>query len=330
MADSLVLKGVKDVIKHKGSEMLLVQPKRGGNTHRIKRWWAPNAVNTVYQGCSLFKVSVGIGVCYLAVNTSEMSTIRIDHKGEFIFGFYSINGVDRAALVNQDMDLIEHYMFPKISGGKIVTVVPPNGAPRPNTLPATSISNVVVTGELAPNVGGAYEYTVDVTGTAGSLTYDWSVTKGQVDDVVGNVALIQWNEAGEGNVSCTVGSDDPNFDGVNGVGSLTVNIAVLFSSLVANATFTYSVTVADGNYELNGVANAGIAGSVGDSFHFDLSDASLAGHPLKIYTDETKTTEVTVGIQRDGDDLVFTPPIAGTFSYQCGNHAGMGGNITVS
>ena len=99
---------------------------------------------------------------------------------------------------------------------------------------------------------------------------------------------------------------------------------------VDDATFTYAVTAADGEFELNGVANAGIAGAVGDSFYFDLSDASLSGHPFKIYTDDTKTTEVTVGVEQQGTNLLFEPPIAGTFSYQCANHADMGGTITVS
>ena len=90
------------------------------------------------------------------------------------------------------------------------------------------------------------------------------------------------------------------------------------------------VTVNSGNYELDGVANAGIAGAAGDTFHFDLSDASNSGHPLKIYADAGKVTEVTVGVEQDGTDLLFTRPIAGTFYYQCENHADMGGQIVIS
>ena len=103
-----------------------------------------------------------------------------------------------------------------------------------------------------------------------------------------------------------------------------------FVERVEDANFTYAVTVADGDFELNGVANAGVAGAVGDIFYFDLSDASNSGHPFKIYTDSSKTTEVTVGVEQQGTDLLFEPPIAGTFSYQCANHADMGGTITVS
>ena len=49
MADSLVLKGVKDVRKHTGTEMLLTNPRRGGNTHQVKEWWR-KSVNTTYAG----------------------------------------------------------------------------------------------------------------------------------------------------------------------------------------------------------------------------------------------------------------------------------------
>jgi plastocyanin len=94
------------------------------------------------------------------------------------------------------------------------------------------------------------------------------------------------------------------------------------------------VTVDDtgnGNkYQIDGVEQDSIVATVGSTIHFDLSDASLSGHPFGIYTDSTKTTPVTVGIEQEGDDLLFTPPIAGTFSYQCGSHANMGGTITVS
>ena len=65
---------------------------------------------------------------------------------------------------------------------------------------------------------------------------------------------------------------------------------------------------------------------------FDFS-AVAGAHPLGIFTDASKTTPVTVGVETGGSGnatLLFQPPIAGTFSYQCINHAAMGGDITVS
>ena len=333
MADSLVLKGVKDVRKHKGNEMVLVHPKRGGNTHQIKEWWR-NSVNTTYTGCTVFKVTTAVGSVHLVLPTgkSEDVDIRIDHDGSFNFAFYNINEIDRAALFTADMQLIEHYIFPSIAGGSIVTVTPPGGADRPSAAPPdTTIDSVTVSGETAPTDGTDEDYTVTVTGDATPYTYTWSATGGTVSAGQGTAtATVSWTASGAGSVTCTVGSTNGNFDGNTGSDTLNTTVAVLFATRVANANFSYVVTVDNGVYELDGVAQAGIAGAPGDTFHFDLSDASVSGHPFKIYTDATKTTEVTVGVEQNGTDLLFTPPIAGTFSYQCANHAAMGGDINVS
>ena len=131
MSDSLVLKGLKDVRKHTGSEMLLMNPKRGGNSYPVKKWWALNASQTTYVGCSVFKVTQGANTVYLAVDTAEMSTIRIDSDAGFLFKFYSPKQCFRAALFTDGWELIEHYLFPSISGGKIVTVTPPGAGSRP-------------------------------------------------------------------------------------------------------------------------------------------------------------------------------------------------------
>ena len=335
MADSLVLKGVKDVRKHTGDEMMLVHPKRGGNTHQVKEWWR-KSVNTTYTGCTIFDVTTGDGTVKLVLATGgpyiEDCDIRIDHDGSFNFSFYNINEIQRAALFTADMQLIEHYLFPSIAGGSIVTVTPPGAADRPTGAPpATTVDTVTVSGEAAPTNGTDEVYTAAVTGDATPYTYTWAATGGTISAGQGTAtATVSWTAAGAGSVTCTVGSTNAEFDGNTVADTLNTNVAVLFATRVANANFSYVVTVNNGVYELDGVPQAGIAGSAGDTFYFNLADASLSGHPLKIYTDETKTTEVTVGVEQQGTDLLFTPPIAGTFSYQCQNHAAMGGTITVS
>ena len=135
MSDSLVLKGLKDVRKHKGSEMLLMNPKRGGNSYPVKKWWAVNASQTTYVGCSVFKVTQAGLSAYLAIDTAEMSTIRIDSEADFTFNFYGIHQINRAALFTENWELIEHYVFPKISGGKIMTVTPAGSGVRPAVAP---------------------------------------------------------------------------------------------------------------------------------------------------------------------------------------------------
>ena len=136
--------------------------------------------------------------------------------------------------------------------------------------------------------------------------------------------------SGAGARTLTVTATDAAASDNGAQGTLAINASVLFATLVANADYSYVVTVANGVYEIDGVAQQAITANAGEAIYFDLSDASLSGHPLKIYTDSSKTTEVTVGVESDANGLIFTPPIAGTFSYQCASHAGMGGTITIS
>jgi len=140
MADSLVLTGVKDVKKHTGTEMLLTRPKRGGDTHSLKEWWKTGA-NKCYVMCTVFDVTTSTGTVKLALNTKgESSRVRIDHDGSFNFSFYNVGEISRAALFTDAYELIEHYVFPSISGGKIMTVTPASGGVRPTTAVAPSSS----------------------------------------------------------------------------------------------------------------------------------------------------------------------------------------------
>ena len=330
MSDSLVLKGVKDVQKHKGTEMLLMRPKRGGDSHQIKKWWAMNAKSAIYVGCSVFKVAGGSGDVYLALDTNEMSSIRIDHDGTYNFNFYGISQLSRAALFTDSWELIEHYMFPKIAKGPITTVTPPGAASKPSAPPAITIGTVSITGTTNVADGATETYTVDNTGNS---TPSFVLTSSEAGDVIAGLD-VTFNGAGSRTLTATAtdaaASDSP------ATGTLAVNAAVLFSTRVANADLSVAVTVEDsgnGNkYLIDGVEQDGIVATVGSTIHFDMSDASTSGHPIAIYTDATKTTKVTVGIETDAgsNDLIFTPPIAGTFSYQCTQHAAMGGTITVN
>ena len=242
MADSLVLKGTKHVINQTGDEMLLVRPKRGGDTHQVPRWWDLKK-SVQYTAAAIINVSTDVGMLSLVVPVdAENSLLEVRSAGDGTFIFPQNRGINRVAVMSEDLSTFYvEYQFAKISGGPVLkrTV---NALPAPAAVP---------------------------TGPT-------------------------------------------------------------YAERVAAATFSYVVTQANGEFELNGVANAGIAGAVGDTFYFDLADASLSGHPFKIYTDSSKTTEVTVGVDQQGTEILFTPPIAGTFSYQCANHEGMGGTITVS
>lgn len=211
MSDSLVLKGLKDVRKHTGSEMLLMNPKRGGNSYPVKKWWVTNSNQTIYVGCSVFKVTQGGNSVYLAIDTAEMSTIRVDSDASFAFKFFINKEVSRAALFTDGWELIEHYVFPKISGGKVMTVVPAGGASRPSAgPPATTIGTVSVTGAATASDSDTETYTVAVTGgTASGLSYAWTVTgDGVVNGAATGTTVDVDLSTGSATVSCAVSSSD--------------------------------------------------------------------------------------------------------------------------
>jgi plastocyanin len=329
MADSLVLKGVKDVRKHTGSEMMLVRPKRGGDTHQLKKWWLTNINSTVYVGCSLFRVTAGGGSVYLAVDSQEMSTIRIDHDGSFNFAFYGINGISRAALYDENMALIEHYVFPRISGGRIMTVTPAGGASRPGAgAGPTTIGTVTIVGDTTANDGEAKNYSLEISGDATDLEYAWSSSGNAISNIGADIEAATCEfviSAGTSTIQCEVSSATATDSPVTG--TLAVNATRTVAQGAAAADHTFVVTENGGVYELDGVAQDTVNMAAGETVYFDLSDASLSGHPFAIYTDSSKTTTVSVGIEtsEDGTILLFTPPISGNFSYQCTAHAAMGG-----
>ena len=176
MADSLVLTGVKDVKKHTGTEMLLTRPKRGGDTHSLKEWWKSGS-HKCYAECTVFNVTVGGNTCKLAIDSSMSTNVRIDHDGAFGFTFYGSNEVSRAALFTDAYEIIEHYVFPRISGGKVMTVTPAGAASKPGGAPAdTAIGTVTISGSTTPAEDSIESYTVSIGGDATSLTYAWSVS----------------------------------------------------------------------------------------------------------------------------------------------------------
>ena len=188
MADSLVLTGVKDVKKHTGTEMLLTRPKRGGDTHSLKEWWKVGG-KTCYVECTVFDVTVGGDTCKLAIDTNMSTNLRIDHK-DFEFNFIGINEVKRAALFTEDYKLIEHYVFPAISGGKVMTVTPlgaepkPGGAPpAPPTGPATGVTLV---GTVSTESDGSYTGVATTSNNGAGLTVSYDVAGGTAS----NLAIV--------------------------------------------------------------------------------------------------------------------------------------------
>jgi len=230
MSDSLVLTGVKDVRKHTGTEMLRLNPKGGGDTFQLKRWWVEGGSSTVYEDATVFSVTTAAGTVKLALATSMSTNVRIDHDGSFNFAFIGVNELSRAALYTDTFELIEHYVFPSISGGKVMTVTPAGGASRPSAgPPATSIGAVVVAGADNVNDSDSETYTATAaSATASPLTYTWSVTGDAAITAGGSTAsaTVEFTlSTGTATVTCAVSSTDAGVTD-SPVSGNTINVTV--------------------------------------------------------------------------------------------------------
>ena len=200
MADSLVLTGVKDIKKHTGTEMVRRFPKGGGDVFRLKRWWVAGGVSTTYTNCTVFDVTTGAGTVKLAVDSSMSTNLRIDHDGSFNFAFYGINEVSRAALFTSDFELIEHYVFPTISGGQVMTVTPADGANRPNAAPPKTFTAVTLSGDATADEADVVTYTAASSGTATDVSY--VLTSDDGTDVILGLA-VTFGDAGDRDLTLT-------------------------------------------------------------------------------------------------------------------------------
>ena len=220
MADSLVLTGVKDVKKHTGTEMVRLNPKGGGDTFKLARWWVEGGVSTLYLSATVFDVTTAAGTVKLALDTKgEGSRVRIDHDGSFNFSFFGMGEISRAALYTDSFELIEHYVFPKISGGKVMTVTPAGGASRPTPGPAPeTLTAVSISGADTASDGDTETYTATKTGTATDVVYVYT------SDVAED----------------TIAGGDVTFDGT---GDHVITVTATSSNAGTSQTDTKTVTV---------------------------------------------------------------------------------------
>ncbi len=207
MADSLVLEGIKTVKSHKGNDMLLTRPSRGGDLHSIKKWWSTGGA-VIYTPCAVLQVSLGTKKVYLALEVNNASSIRVDHYGGFDFAFYGIKNIKRGALLDANYNVIEHYMFPSISSGKTMTITPPGAAVRPDL--TTSLGEVTIDGPVEATKNEEVTYTLNLTGDATLIRYKWSVTGSA--KIIGSTdqktALVSSVKKGIYTVNCRVSTAD--------------------------------------------------------------------------------------------------------------------------
>jgi hypothetical protein len=112
------------------------------------------------------------------------------------------------------------------------------------------------------------------------------------------------------------------------VGSVTVST----SGVVITQTFTVTVQSYYGanKYYIDGVRQATVTLTEGNTYRFDQSDSSNSGHPLRLSTTSDGThsggTQYTTGVTTTSTYTQITVAAgAPTLYYYCTNHSGMGG-----
>ena len=108
-------------------------------------------------------------------------------------------------------------------------------------------------------------------------------------------------------------------------------------SLSDNAT-TFSVTVSSGKYYLYGSSNTSLKLKRDYVYYFDATESSTNTHPLLLSSSSgggNTSGEYTSGVtnsQTTNGTLTFQIPsdAPSKLYYVCGNHSGMGGDITIS
>ncbi len=127
-------------------------------------------------------------------------------------------------------------------------------------------------------------------------------------------------------------------DGTRVAMQTSTKMVVVEKSVTTTTTYTVTVASVDGGnrYHIDGVDRAPLTFYRGNTYIFDLSDASNANHPLGFYPTFNTGVVDNYGTNppgTTGSQLTFTVPTGApsNISYLCQTHgAGMGSTITVS
>ena len=133
------------------------------------------------------------------------------------------------------------------------------------------------------------------------------------------------------NISC--GSSDSGSSTTTTDDTTTTNNNSTYSD---NGT-TFPVTVSSSKYYIDGIMTKSLTLKKGYTYFFDSTDSTTNSHPLFIGTISTGGSynyEYTSGITKSRtttETLTFIVPSdsPSTLYYNCGNHAAMGGTITI-
>lgn len=155
-----------------------------------------------------------------------------------------------------------------------------------------------------------------------------------------NVANKNWNDNWNGNIAYTQPTEIVNRPDYSTTVQYNGSAQTIFYegyevNVTNSGTSAYSLVGWDTNGSFTATNNKTINMLTGSIIKF-IIDAS--GHPFWIKTASgtgtgnaySNTAYIWANVGREVGEVIFNPPVAGTYYYNCQNHSGMAGQIVVT
>ena len=213
----------------------------------------------------------------------------------------------------------------KFSGNTTGTV---SGLADDTNINVGIITSTSFTGDLVGNAAGLSTTTANIKAGIMSATSFAGNFTGVASGITGTPNIVV------GIMTGTLKGDGSSLTGIAATNFITNNVTTTSATTYAitvghSGSSAYTLSGNDRNGSVSG-SNAGVAVNVGDTLNFAVS---ASGHPFYIRVSNGGANVSTPAATNQGTQsgtVSWTPNTAGTYYYQCGNHSGMIGTITVS
>ena len=190
------------------------------------------------------------------------------------------------------------------------------------------ITSTSFTGDLVGNAAGLSTTTANIKAGILSATSFAGNFTGVASGITGTPNIVV------GIMTGTLKGDGSTLTGIAATNWITNNVTTTSATayainVTASGSSNYTLSGNDRNGSVSG-SDPSVAVNVGDTLNFAV-DAS--GHPFYIRVSDGGASVSTPAATNQGTQsgtVSWTPNTAGTYYYQCGNHAGMLGTITVT
>ena len=190
------------------------------------------------------------------------------------------------------------------------------------------ITSTSFTGDLVGNAAGLSTTTANIKAGILSATSFAGNFTGVASGITGTPNIVV------GIMTGTLKGDGSTLTGIAATNWIANNVTTTSATayainVTASGSSNYTLSGNDRNGSVSG-SDPSVAVNVGDTLNFAV-DAS--GHPFYIRVSDGGASVSTPAATNQGTQsgtVSWTPNTAGTYYYQCGNHAGMIGTITVS